>query len=350
MSRRLGVIFALIAVIVVLVAGIGGTLVYARFQLGPETSGQGAPVNVPVRAGESIDAVSNELAKLGVIRDSFWFAAYARLRGVHLHAGMYTVDSGMAASEIVARLDGPTATPAVGSVTLLIPEGLDIDQTADRVAADGLGITRQQYLDAVADDTFNAKFLDIRPAGDTSLEGFLFPDTFTVLKDVTAHEVIQMQLDDFGRRVVPLLPSSATQAYAALTTASIIEREADMTADYPQVASVIDNRLADGMDLQLDSTVVYGLHLVGQVMSSTDEATDTPYNTYMNPGLTPTPISNPGLATLNGALHPASTDYLYYVTDGCGYNHYSVTEAQHEQQVAEYLDSCPEPSPSSSAS
>jgi UPF0755 protein len=157
-----------------------------------------------------------------------------------------------------------------------------------------------------------------------------------------------MQLDDFGRRVVPLLPSGAAQAYAVLTIASIIEREADLSVDYPQVASVIDNRLADGMDLQLDSTVVYGLHLVGQVMTSADEAIDTPYNTYMNPGLAPTPISNPGLATLQGALNPASTDYLYYVTDSCGHNHYSVTEAQHEQQVQEYLDSCPESSPSSS--
>jgi UPF0755 protein len=343
-------VFALITVIVLLIAGVGGTLVYARFQLEPVSSSQAKPLGVTVHAGEGIAEVSDDLAGLGVIRSSFWFAAYARLQGVHLHAGTFVVEAGMAASEIVARLNGPSGSVAIGTVKLLIPEGLDIDQVADRVAASGVGITRQQYLAAVAGDTFTAKFLDIRPAGDTSLEGFLFPDTFDVPKGATAHELIQMQLDDFARRVVSLLPSSAAPAYADLITASIIEREADMSADYPQVASVIDNRLAAGMDLELDSTVVYGLHLVGQVMTSTDESIDTPYNTYLNPGLTPTPISNPGLATLDVALHPATTDYLFYVTDACGYNHYSVTEAQHEQQVAEYLDSCPEQSPSSSAS
>jgi UPF0755 protein len=291
--------------------------------------------------------VSSDLAGLGIIRSSFWFAAFARFEGVHLHAGTFTVDAGMASSEIVARLNGPSTPSVNGTVNLLIPEGLDIDQIADKVAASGLQITRQQYLDAVAEDTYTASFLSIRPAGDTSLEGFLFPDTFQVPKSSTAHDLVQQQLDDFATRVVPLLPKTASDAYAVLITASIIEREADMTADYPQVASVINNRIADGMDLQLDSTVVYGLHLVGQVMTGTDEAIDTPFNTYLNPGLTPTPISNPGLATLGGALKPASTDYLFYVTDACGYNHYSVTEAQHEQQVAEYLDSCPEPSPSS---
>jgi UPF0755 protein len=346
-SRRLGAVFALCVVLLLLVGGVGGTLVYARFQLEPRSSTQAMPISVTVRAGESIGAVSDDLAGLGIVRSSFWFAAFARFESVHLHAGTFTVDAGMASSEIVARLNGPSTPSVNGSVKLLIPEGLDIDQIADRVAASGLQITRQQYLDAVADDSYTAAFLSIRPAGDTSLEGFLFPDTFDVPKSATAHQVIQMQLDDFATRVVPLLPKSASEAYADLTTASIIEREADMTVDYPQVASVINNRLADGMDLQLDSTVVYGLHMVGQEMSSADEAVDTPFNTYLNPGLTPTPISNPGLATLGGALHPASTDYLFYVTDACGYNHYSVTEVQHEQQVAEYLDSCPEQSPSS---
>lgn len=333
---RLGVMFALIAVIVVLIAAAGGIVLYGHVEL--EAVGAGNPLVITVRGGESVDQLADTLQSDGLIKSALFFSAYARLRGVHLKAGEYRLDSAMGASEMIDVLE---SSPFCPGVTFVIPEGYTVDEIADRIAATkGLDVTRQQYLAAVAQGGYDAPFLDIRPAGDTSLEGFLFPATYTVPDCASARYVVQQQLNAFATNVVPKLPASATQAYADLITASIIQAEARFAADFPLVASVVDNRLSDHINLQIDAIVMYGLHMSGQAMSFADEGIETPYNSYMNAGLPPTPIGNPGLATLEGALSPASTAYLFYVTDACGHNHYSVTEAQHEQQVSQYQSSC----------
>jgi UPF0755 protein len=331
----LGALFALVGAIVILVAAGGVTLLYGHIEL--EAVGAGTPLLVTVKGGESLEQLSDSLQSQGLIKSAFFFSAYARLRGVHLRAGEYQLDSGMAASEMINVLEAPPFCPGV---TFVIPEGFTVNQIASRVAATkGLGITRQEYLDAVTAGGYDAPFLAIRPAGDTSLEGFLFPATYTVPDCASAHQVVQQQLDAFAANVVPLLPQSAPQAYADLISASLVEAEA-LPPDYATVASVIDNRLAIDMRLQIDSSVMYGLQESGAAMSPADEATDTPYNTYINPGLPPTPIDNPGTAAVKGVLAPASTAYLFYVTDPCGVAHFSVTEAQHEQQVSQYGNSC----------
>ncbi len=331
----LGLVFALVAVIVLLVAAAGATLVYAHVELG--AVGAGAPLVVTVKPGETLEQLSDDLQSKGVINSAFFFSAYARLQGVELRAGEYQLSSGMAAAEIVNVLQ---AAPFCPGVTFVIPEGFNVSQIATRIASTkGLDVTRQEYLDAVAGGGYDAPFLSMRPAGDTSLEGFLFPATYTVPDCASAQYIVQQQLNAFQSDAVPLLPTSGSQAYADLTTASLLEAEA-LPPDYAGVASVINNRLAVNMRLQIDSAVMYGLKEAGQSMSGADEATQTQYNTYLNPGLPPTPIDNPGAAALRGALAPASTSYLFYVTDPCGVAHFSVTEAQHEQQVAEYENSC----------
>jgi UPF0755 protein len=175
----------------------------------------------------------------------------------------------------------------------------------------------------------------MRPPG-ASLEGFLFPDTYEIPDGSTAHDIVEMQLQDFAAKAEPLLAGSG-DPYNVLTIASIVEREAKFAVDRPQVAAVIDNRLAIGKNLEIDTTVLYGLNADNAVLSPQQLATDTPYNTYIHPGLPPTPISNPGLESINAALHPAAVQYLYYVSDGCGHIHYSVTAADHQTQVNEYV-------------
>ena len=328
-AGRLGVVFALIGVVVVLIAAAGATLLFGRVEL--EAAGSGSPVVITVRSGESLSQLADALESQGVIKSAFWFSAYARLRGVHLHAGSYRVDSAMAASEVIDVLDGAPYCPPVSFV---IPEGFTVDQIATRVAATkGLDITRQAYLDAVAQDSYDAPFLSMRPAGDTSLEGFLFPATYSVPDCATAHQVVQEQLDGFRTNVVPDLPSGS-QAYADLITASIVQAEG-LPNSFADISSVVHNRLSIGMHLQIDAIVMYGLHQSGVAMSAADEATDTPYNSYLHAGLPPTPIDNPGVATVQAAVHPASTSYLFYVT-ACGQTYYSITEAVHEQQAQEY--------------
>lgn len=337
-SGRLAVVFSTLALLIVVALAVAAALVYGRLETRPVTAAQGGGVVVRVHQGETLVEVADALESQGLIRSATWFAATARLQGIRLRAGRYLVDSGMGASEIVAVLEGSPYCPAL---SITIPPGFTADQIASRVAGThGIGVTRQQYLAALNQGGYTAPLLGIRPAGDTSLEGFLFPDTYTVTACATAHQIVQQQLDDAQRRLGPLLPSSASQAYADLVKASIVQVEV-APRDFATGASVIDNRLALPMRLQIDSTVMYGLGRAGTPMSSADEAIDTGYNTYLHAGLPPTPIDNPGVAALQAVLHPARTAYLFYVSDACGNTYFSATEAGHEQQVREHLGKCP---------
>jgi UPF0755 protein len=355
-GSRLGLIFAVVALVVVLLAGAGGVLVYARVQLEPVTSAQGPGVSVTVTRGESLQQLAADLESMGLINSSTWFAALARLQGIHLTAGTYILDSGMGATEMLHTLEAP---PHCGSASVPIPEGLTAAQIAARLAATpGLHVTVQQYLDALQEGGYNAPFLAIRPAGDTSLEGFLFPDTYSVSDCATARDIVQQQLDEFGQYEAPTLSRVTSAeygekdgAYAALITASMLQAEVH-PADFAGVASVIENRIQQGMPLQIDATVLYGAGQTGnggQVDFSAAVKVDTAYNTYLNLGLPPTPIGNPGwtnvngsrqLAALQAALAPPATDYLYYVTDSSGNAHFSATYAQQLRAECQYLNQC----------
>ncbi len=333
---RTGVVFAIVGIVILLVVIAGGTLLYGRAQLDPPAATAGAPVTITVSGGESLDTLVKDLTEHGVIRSSFWFGWFARLQGLgsRLVAGTFTLDDAMSASYIVQRLEG---TPQAGTRHLLLTEGLTAGQMAARVGAAGLGITADQYLKEVQAGAFSEPFLAGRPAG-ASLEGFLFPDTYDVPANATAHDIVQMQLADFANKAMPLLAGlSPQQLYATLTVASIAEREAKFDVDRPLVAGVVDNRLANRMLLQLDSTVTYGLGLNGGALTAQQLAKDTPYNTYIHSSLPPTPISNPGVSSISAAVHPAKTQYLFFLSDCSGHNHYSLTEKEHEQQINQYL-------------
>ncbi|HEY8754873.1 MAG TPA: endolytic transglycosylase MltG [Candidatus Dormibacteraeota bacterium] len=333
---RSGVIFAILAIILVLGVIGGATFVYGRTQLDPPASGTGTAVTITVHNGEGLDTLVNDLASHGLVRSTFWFGWYARLQGLgaKLVAGNFLLHNAMSASFIVQRLEGP---PQVSTHHVLLTEGLTAGQMAARIAAAGLGITADQYLAEVRSGSFSEPFLAGRPAG-ASLEGFLFPDTYEIPDHSTAHDVVQMQLADFAAKAMPLLGGlSPQQLYSTLTVASIAEREAKFDPDRPLVASVVDNRLNAGQLLQLDSTGIYGLGISGGTLTAQQLATDTPYNSYIHPGLPPTPISNPGASSVSAAAHPATTPYYFFISDCTGHNHYSVTEQQHEQQIAQYL-------------
>jgi UPF0755 protein len=335
-NGRSGVVFAVVAVIVVLVLAGGGSLLYGRSQLEPPASSADADVTVSVRTGEPVDTLVSDLASHGLIRSAFWFGWYAKLEGLgsKLVAGNFVLNDAMSASYIVQRLEGP---PQVAVHQLLLTEGLTAKQMAAKVASAGLGITAAQYLTEVQSGSFNEPFLAGRPSG-ASLEGFLFPDTYTVPDHATAHDIVQMQLADFANKAMPQLNGlSPQQVYNTVIVASMIEREARFDVDRPLVASVVANRLADGMRLQIDSTVLYGLGLTSGSLTPDQLATDTPYNTYLHAGLPPTPIANPGAGSIAGAAHPATTQYLYYLSDCTGHNHYSITDQVHEQQIQQYL-------------
>lgn len=340
-SRRRRLLIALGVVVVVLLAGVGGTALYARGELDAPSAAHGDPVTVDIAQGESVDTLIDQLASRDLIKSAFWFRLYAHWKnlGGRLEAGRFQLDPGMGASALVARLEMP---PDARTIRVVIPEGLTAAQIAERVGSAGLGITAAAYLAEERTGQFTSGFLDGRPMG-APLEGMLFPDTYDVPVGATAHDLIAQQLEAFTTKALPLMvsPPQKLTPYQMLTLASIVEREARLPADRPLVAGVLYNRLARGMDLQVNSSVAYGLGITGP-LTPAQIRQDTPYNTYLHAGLPPTPISNPGLASLQAAAHPAATAYLYFVTDGCGHNHYSTTAAAHDAAVQKYLYSgCP---------
>lgn len=237
----------------------------------------------------------------------------------------------------------PVAVPVVEH--LLIPEGENRRQIAARVRAAGL---TGSYLVASRRSPLLDPTSYGAPPGTPNLEGFLFPATYDVYRGSPASEFVQRQLRAFQENFSPRVRARARALhltpYQLLIVASMVEREAVIPGDRPKIAAVIYNRLRLGMPLGIDATIYYAVELQRGIATYTGELTqadlhiDSPYNTRTHVGLPPTPISNPGVASIEAAAHPAHVPYLYYVAgaDGCGEMVFSDTMAEFEKHVAAY--------------
>jgi peptidoglycan lytic transglycosylase G len=240
-----------------------------------------------------------------------------------------------------------TATPPAGPATappvvrVLIPEGETRRQIAARARAAGL---KGSYLAASARSGLLDPARYGAPAGIPNLEGFLFPATYDVYRGDSVVRLVREQLIAFGERFGAQQISSAQALhitpYQLLIVASIIEREAQLPGDRAKVAAVIYNRLRANMPLGVDATIRYALHDYTKPLTAAQLAIASPYNTRTHRGLPPTPISNPGMAAIEAAAHPAHVPYLFYVAgaDGCGELVFSVSEAQFEADAAAYRE------------
>ena len=174
----------------------------------------------------------------------------------------------------------------------------------------------------------------------STLEGFVFPDTYILVKDMSSVEILGVMVRRFRRKFTPEMEEKAQESGFTLkeivTIASIIEKETGMEAEKPLVSAVIRNRLSTGMPLQMDPTVIYGLKKIGGNLTKKDLRKNHPYNTYVNPGLPPGPISNPGLTSLVAAVEPADSEYLYFVSRNDGSHHFSRTLREHNKAVKVY--------------
>jgi UPF0755 protein len=245
----------------------------------------------------------------------------------------------------LSRSSRPKAPPAPAIVKVVIPEGDTRAQIAQIAAADHLSgdyravSKRSPLLDPAS---FGA------PARTPDLEGFLFPATYDMFVGAPVSRLVEEQLLAFRERFGASFSASARALrltpYQLLIVASMVEREAQVPADRPKIAAVIYNRLRLGMPLGIDATIYYAVEQRLGVATYTRELTaaqlhiDSPYNTRTHAGLPPTPIANPGLASIEAAAHPARVPYLYYVLapDGCGEHVFSTTIAQFEADAAAY--------------
>lgn len=318
--RRRGPLRIVAATGVLLVVGViaGALGLYFLSPHGSITAGR--TVRLDVKSGSTTRDIASALLAAGVIENANGFALRARLSGADgtLRPGVYDLVTGASDREVIDLLE---SGPPAGDLTVTIPEGFRLDQIADRLNRDA-GIPQAGFL-ALAEHgapRFAGRHSYLYGAYKGSLEGYLFPKTYRLRKNMTAEQVIEMMLEQFDRETAGLDMSVAQERgltpQQIVIVASMIERESKLDRERPLVSSVIYNRLREGMRLKIDATIEYVLRDKRLRLTNSDLYTKSPYNTYLHEGLPPGPISNPGLEALSAAVAPADTRFLYYVLTG----------------------------------
>jgi UPF0755 protein len=313
-----------------LVAAIlaGGFLFY---RLTRKYQGFSGTVYVDLPHGTSTNGMAEELAEAGVIgnRFDFWLARLAN-RGSALQAGEYAFNHPASAMEVCSRI----ARGDIFYIELVVPEGRNMFDIA--AAVDQLGVFKGGDFLAAAQDP--ALIRDLDPKAST-LEGYLFPSTYRLNHRTTPALLCRMMTDRF--RVAWRSLNTEAPVHDTVTLASLVEKEGKLAGERPLIAAVFANRLHRGMKLECDPTTVYAAQLLGVYRGTiyrSDLDRDHPYNTYSRTGLPPGPIANPGIPSLQAALHPAASEDLYFVRrpDDSGAHQFSTTLAEHSTAVEKY--------------
>jgi UPF0755 protein len=318
----------------VIVVLLGGVLAAAAAYLLGMRVGPSTETFVDLPAGVGTDGIAQRLAQAGIIRNRYAFDLYKQLHGGTLRAGEYRFDHPANLPEVFARI----ARGDVYTHTLVVPEGFNIFDIAQAVKAAGLG-DAAEFLKAERRNT--ALIADLSPQAN-SLEGYLFPDTYHFSRHTTPEQMLAMMVKRFRTQSRRLGLLDRPDVAKIVTLASLVEKEVRVGTERPLVAGVFDNRLAAGMPLDTDPSVVYAAllanHWRGKIYRS-DLDFNSPYNTYRHAGLPPGPIANPGVAAIQAALNPTQSDYLYFVADAQGHTRFSVDLKEHAKQVQDYRNS-----------
>lgn len=282
-------------------------------------------ITIEIIEGMGAQKIVDELHTQKIISSKllFSFELWKSKRASIIQPGFYKIKSGSSYADIIEIITSETGgnTPGLDTITIMIPEGLTIEQTANRFAL-ALGFNIDDFISLANNASyFSDKYPYLSNVYNNSLEGFLFPNTYEVVVGSSAEDIILMLLKEFDKQQ-KMVGVSEDLMLETITIASIIEREVRIPEERKLVSSVIQNRLNDGMPLQMCSTVAYVLKSNQFRLTNEDLKVDSPYNTYLNKGLPPGPISSFGFASLEAAVYPADTDYLYFVLKDRDGNHY----------------------------
>jgi len=326
---------ALFLLVIAIAAGAGAAVLYERAHaLYRGFSGDEQFVDIPTGAGSR--AIGERLVAAGVIRDHLTYRAALWLSGEarHLKAGEYRFDRPATPLEIIGKI----ARGDVYVVPITFREGLTIAEMAKVFESHGLG-TAAAFGQAARDGSL---VRELDPSA-RNLEGYLFPETYSVPRHTDAARLVRMMVDRFSHILTPELRGAAEarglSVRQLVTLASIVEKETGRPEERPLVAAVYENRLRIGMGLQCDPTVIYALQLAGRYdgnLRRDDLHFDSPYNTYRYAGLPPGPIASPGKASLEAAAHPADVDYIYFVSRNDGTHEFARTLAEHNRNVQKF--------------
>ncbi|MBI2617434.1 endolytic transglycosylase MltG [Candidatus Gottesmanbacteria bacterium] len=279
-----------------------------------------------IEKGENIKNIADRLEKQGFIRSPLAFFLLARFGGFsqRIQAGDFRLSTSMDLQTVIESLTHGTV-----DTWIVIPEGWRSEEIALKLARE-LNIPEREFLHVAK-------------------EGYMFPDTYLFPKDATAGAVAKTMMDNFDKKADERIRTLASKKNLTLTElitiASLVEREAKFSEDRPLIASVILNRRAIGMKLDIDATVQYALGYQSQEktwwkkdLTTEDLRLDSPYNTYIHSNLPPTPITNPGIAAIEAVVTAPSTSYIYYIADKTGKSHFAQTLEEHTANIAKYLN------------
>lgn len=316
--KRLKILLTILIVIII------GIFIWWQNGLQSVNAKDSAKETFVVKPGTGLRDIASNLKQAGLIRDPIVFFLEVKKLGLDgtIQAGDFRLSPSMPADEIIK-----TMTHGTLDVWITVPEG----KRAEEVAA----ILKEKMAN------YDNSWLPALKAH----EGYLFPDTYSFSKDADLTTVVSTMTDNFNKKYA-IAKAGATTTLSendAVILASILEREGKSGQDMRKVASVLENRLSIGMPLQVDASIQYALGYEPaeqswwkKALTTTDLKTDSPYNTYTNPGLPPTPISNPGLEALEAVLNPANTNYLYYISDKNGTLHFATTLDQQNANIRKY--------------
>ncbi|KJR48562.1 protein YceG like [Desulfosporosinus sp. I2] len=296
-------------------------------------------MKITIAPGTTAAQLAEELEQHQLIRSAWMFKLLARLRNeeFRLYVGDYQLAPMMSPDEMINRLIKGAAMMDTQRVT--IPEGYTTDQIIDLLVQKGIS-SKQDLTKVIMEDTFPYSFLNDAPKGIHRLEGYLFPDTYEISKNSTPHAVIDIFLKQFEKELTSdektQLDKMKLSVSQWVTLASLVEKEAVKESDRPLIASVIINRLKINQPLQIDATIQFLLETPKPKLYNKDLQIPSPYNTYLHTGLTPGPIANPGHASLQAALYPDQTEFLYYVAKKDGYHAFAKTYLEHLKNVKLY--------------
>ncbi len=335
--RRINPFLAVI-LYVLIVAAASATLAGVGWLLASDlcafNRGEKTTSTVEISAGDTLNTVSDKLHEAGLIRYKWFFKLFAKVTKAEdkIGIGTYELNNDMDYHALISGMRNSSGSMSADTVTVTIPEGYTVSQTIRLLAEKGVN-SEEKLLEAAKTADFNYDFIDNESEDVSRLEGFLFPDTYEFYVNHNPKSALERLINNFeqkmGEDVLEEVEASPYSLKEIVTIASLIEKETD-GSDQAMIASVIYNRLADTGShgtyrmLQIDAALLYALPDHQGAITSADLETDSPYNLRKYAGLPPTPIANPGMASINAALYPITSDYYYYALGTDHKHHYFV--------------------------
>lgn len=286
-----------------------------------------------VKQGESVRSIAEHLKREGYIKSDLFFISLARMsrNARSIKSGQYNLFFNMKNTEILHILKkGMVATEK-----FTVPEGYSIKQIANYLEKNGI-VSAEQFVDACYSKDILIKY----KIPFESTEGYLFPDTYIVAKDLSATQLVELMIKKFYENMqrIPHSKYNEAEMKKVIIIASLVEKEAKIDSERPLIAAVFFNRLSKGKRLESCATVQYILGETKERLLYSDLRIESPYNTYLHTGLPPGPIANPGFKSLYAALHPADVDYLFFVSKRDGSHHFSSTYQEHLRAIEKYSE------------